>query len=87
MLTQYFFVLLNLVFFAIVTTFAVSYNPIFTLPFFLLMFNIGDFLGKFIPSTFTTSKMTTVYLISLMFPIISVYYYFFYYFTEKGHWI
>ena len=53
----------------------------------MLMFNIGDFLGKFIPARVTIKSMGMTYLISILFPLISVYYYAYLYFTVSGSWI
>lgn len=53
----------------------------------MLMFNIGDFLGKFIPAKATVKSMGVTYLISIVFPIITIYYYAFLYFTNQGSWI
>lgn len=51
------------------------------------MFNTGDFLGKFIPAKATVKSMGVTYLISIVFPIITIYYYAYLYFTNEGSWI
>jgi hypothetical protein len=51
------------------------------------MFSLGDFLGKFIPAKVTIKSMGITYLISVVFPLITVYFYTFLYFTQVGAFI
>jgi len=50
-------------------------HPFYSIPFFFLMYNIGDFLGKFIPARFTSASAMVNYFISLCFPLWCAYYY------------
>jgi hypothetical protein len=87
MIVQYYFLIINLTYFVVQTALKQNENPVYCIPFFFLMYNIGDFLGKFIPAQWTSSDPLVMYLISLFFPLLTVYFNAYAFFSEKGSFI
>jgi hypothetical protein len=87
MIVQYYFLIINLTYFVVHTTFKQNDDPVYCIPFFFLMYNIGDFLGKFIPAHWTSSDPLVMYLISLFFPLLTIYFNAYAFFSDKGSFI
>lgn len=51
------------------------------------MYGIGDFVGKFIPAQWTSSNPLVMYLVSLFFPILTIYFTMFAYFVDVNSFL
>lgn len=87
MVVQYYFLIINLTYFVVQTALVQNENPIYCIPFFFLMYSIGDFLGKFIPAQWVSNNTLVMYLISLYFPLLTAYFNAYAFFTDKGSFI